>query len=133
MPEPIRSDTTWKAGKTYILTGRSFVENGATLTIEPGVTIQGRPGSALVVTRDGRLHARGTSSQPVVFTSAAPEGLRRAGDWGGLVLLGDASINRSQAPIEGIDPADSRGGFSGTDDADNCGVLDYVRIEFAGY
>lgn len=133
VPEQIRSDTTWKAGKTYILAGRSFVQNGATLTIEPGVTIQGRPGSALVVTRDARLHARGTSSQPVVFTSAAPEGLRRAGDWGGLVLLGDASINRSQAHIEGIDSADPRGGFGGTDDADNCGVLDYVRIEFAGY
>ena len=133
VPEQIRSDTTWKAGKTYILTGRSFVQNGATLTIEPGVTVQGRAGSALIVTNGSRLHASGNRSAPIVFTSAAPEGLRRAGDWGGLVLLGGATINRDSARIEGIDASDPRAAFGGNNDDHSCGVLDHVRIEFAGF
>ncbi|WP_420428689.1 hypothetical protein [Algiphilus sp.] len=133
VPDQIRSDTTWKAGKTYILTSRSFVQNGAVLTIEPGVIIQGRPGSALIVTRGARLYASGKREAPIVFTSASPAGRRRAGDWGGLVLLGDASINREGARIEGIEADDPRAAFGGRNDDGSCGVLDHVRIEFAGY
>lgn len=131
--EQIRGDTTWKSDRSYILTGLTFVEDGTTLTIEPGATILGRPGSALIVPRNATLRARGTDRQPIVFTSAAPQGSRRAGDWGGLVLLGNARLNRGEGHIEGIDPADTRGRFGGDDDSSSCGVLDYVRVEFAGF
>ena len=125
--------TTWKTGRTYRLDGLVFVEAGARLLIEPGVTVLGGPGAALIVTRDASIHARGTADEPIVFTSAKPEGSRAGGDWGGVVLLGNAAINRGQANVEGIPTSDGRGVFGGGDRRSNCGVLEYVRVEFAGY
>ena len=128
----ITTDTAWKSGNTYTLQDLTFVESRARLTIEPGVTVRGAPGSALVVTRDATLHARGRADAPIVFTSAQALGKRRAGDWGGVVLLGNAPVNRD-AHVEGIEANDSRGDFGGNDATSSCGVLDYVRVEFAGF
>lgn len=128
----ILQDTVWRAGSTYRLNGLVFVEGNATLSIEPGTRILGEPGSALIVTRDARLNARGTVEQPIIFTSAKPVGQRARGDWGGVVLLGNAPVNTSVGYIEGIDRADPRGSYGGANDTDSCGVLTYVRIEFAG-
>lgn len=129
----IVESTTWSAGRVVELEGLVFVESDARLIIEPGVTVRGRPGSALIVTRDGTISARGTAERPIVFTSAQPVGQRKAGDWGGLVLLGNAPLNRGQGQIEGIESSDSRGSFGGSDALSNCGVLEYVRVEFAGF
>ncbi|MED5389235.1 MAG: hypothetical protein VX793_10315 [Pseudomonadota bacterium] len=123
----------WQAGTTWILDGIVYVEAGATLTIEPGTRIEGRPGSALVVTRDATLFSRGQESAPIVFTSHQPEGTRTAGDWGGVVLLGSAPVNRADAQIEGVPHGDSRGAFGGQDPGSSCGVMEYSRIEFAGF
>jgi len=128
----IEGNERWRAGRTVRLDGLTFVESGAKLTIEPGVTVLGAPGSALVVTRGARIFARGTASEPVVFTSAQPEGHRVSGDWGGVVLLGAAPVNAGNAHIEGIESGDSRGDFGGNDISYSCGVMEYVRIEFAG-
>ena len=150
--DDITADTTWTADTLYILTDKIFVTDDATLTIEAGTTIIGDPGGALIVTRGSQLMARGTASAPIVFTSGNPEGSRTTGDWAGVVLLGDAFVNKGacvndgdegtpdvcdspgflEAKIEGIDPVDPRGAFGGTDDASSCGALEYVRIEFAG-
>ena len=130
---PIVETTTWKTGRTYRLDGLVFVEAGARLLVEPGVTVLGGPGAALIVTRDASIHARGTEDEPIVFTSARPEGSRASGDWGGVVLLGNAPLNRERANVEGIPRNDGRGIFGGKDRRSNCGVLEYVRIEFAGY
>ena len=129
---PIIESTTWRAGSTYRLDGLVFVEGSAHLVIEPGVTVLGGPGAALIVTRDASIHARGTAYEPIVFTSAKPAGERASGDWGGVALLGNAPINRGRANIEGIPPGDTRSAFGGNDRSSNCGVLEYVRIEFAG-
>ena len=94
--------TTWKAGRTYRLDGLVFVDAGARLLIEPGVTVLGGPDAALVVTRDASIHARGTADEPIVFTSARPEGSRESGDWGGVVLLGNAPVNHGQVNVEGF-------------------------------
>ena len=133
VPESIVESTTWGAGHTYRLDGLVFVEGGARLVIEPGVTVLGGPGAALIVTRDASVHARGTAIEPIVFTSAVTEGKRASGDWGGVVLLGSAPINRGQANIEGILPGDSRSAFGGNDPSSNCGLMEFVRVEFAGY
>jgi len=125
--------TVWRAHTQYRLSGKVFVESGALLTIEAGTRIIGDPGSALIVTRDASITARGSADDPIVFTSAQPEGRRKPGDWGGLVLLGNAPVNQGLAQIEGIAEADSRGSFGGSDATSNCGVLEYVRIEFAGF
>jgi len=148
----ISADTRWTCG-TYILNEKIFVTNNATLTVDPGVLVLGAtdvPGStaALLVTRGAKLEAVGTAEEPIVFTSANPEGARSQGDWGGVVLLGDAPLNSGnciggtgdactggfwQANIEGIDPNDPNGAFGGTDATSDCGQLEYVRIEFAGF
>ena len=125
--------TTWETGRTYRLDGLVFVEAGARLLIQPGVTVLGGPGAALIVTRDASIHARGTADEPIVFSSAKPVGARASGDWGGVVLLGNAPVNRGQTNVEGIPRNDGRGLFGGNERRSNCGVLEYVRIEFAGY
>lgn len=129
----ILENQVWTADKTYVLEDVVYVESGVRLTIEPGTRVLGNAGSALVVTRDATIYARGTAKAPIVFTSSKQEGERERGDWGGLVMLGNAPINRSQAQIEGIDSRDTRGTFGGTDAGSNCGLLEYVRVEFAGY
>lgn len=129
----IVSNTVWKKGKIYRLNQVIFVDDKAKLEIEPGVRVEGQEGSALIVTRNARIQARGSSIEPIVFTSGKEPGTRQAGDWGGLVLLGNAPINREAAQIEGIDHTDPRGSFGGDQPEDSCGILDFVRIEFAGF
>jgi hypothetical protein len=83
----------------------------------------------LIVERNSRLFAEGTSTEPIVFTSGKAVGQRKPGDWGGIVLLGNAPTNRTSPPIiEGGINAE----YGGTIAADNSGILKYVRIEFAG-
>lgn len=129
----IAENTVWDADHEYQLQGLVFVESGAILTVEPGTRVRGVPGSALVVTRDGRINAQGSRRAPIVFTSSKPVGQRKRGDWGGVVLLGNAPVNTGVGRIEGISEDDPRGGFGGGAAEESCGVLKYVRIEFAGY
>jgi len=129
----IDRDTRWSAGREYILEDLVIVAPGTRLSIDPGVTIRGRPGSALVVSRGAFLHAKGTATQPIVMTSSQTEGRRQPGDWGGLVLLGAAPVNVGAAIVEGFPDNDPRGAYGGSDPAHACGVLEYLRIEFAGY
>ena len=124
---------TWHAGTTWVLDGIVYVEAGGSLTIEPGTRIEGKPGSALVITRDATLFSRGQENAPIVFTSTQPEGTRTAGDWGGVVMLGSAPVNVANAHIEGIPDGDTRGAFGGSDADGSCGVMEYTRVEFAGF
>ena len=136
--QSITTNTTWTKNNIYLLKGFNFVQNGATLTIEPGTIIKGDKDSkgTLTINQGGRIDARGTATNPIVFTSNQPAGSRARGDWGGLILLGKAPQNIPAAPgqplpkIEGGLTPDSF--FGGTDANDNSGTLQYVRIEFAG-
>ena len=121
---------TLKKG-TYLLKGWVYIAKGAELTIEPGTIIKGdkQTKAALIAERGGKLIAKGTVSEPIVFTSAQEAGSRKPGDWGGVILCGNARNNQTDMQIEG----GPRTHHGGTDDADNSGVLSYVRIEFAGY
>src|SRR5215203_581045 len=136
----INSDKTLQTGKTYKLRGAVYIVDGAKLTIEPGVTIQGEKSSrgALVVTRGTQVIANGTAEKPVVFTSDQSNPQR--GDWGGIVLLGRAKTNASFNGVAGVgeieggvNNAEGLGLYGGADDNDNSGVLKYVRVEYAGY
>jgi hypothetical protein len=135
----ITANRTLYADTTYTLSGFIHVAAGVTLTIEPGTTIHGdfnTLGSSLFILRGGRIMACGTAAAPIVFTSSRAVGERQPGDWGGLVLIGNAAINRgADTELEGTSP--TTGGAivygGGTDDADDSGELCYVRVEFAGY
>ncbi|MDO4191072.1 MAG: hypothetical protein Q4D14_05245 [Bacteroidales bacterium] len=114
---------------TYTLKGWIYICDGAELTIPAGTVIKGDDRAALIVEPGGKLHATGTASQPIVFTSAKAKGNRKPGDWGGVIICGRAQNNQTTMQIEG-GPRTTHGG---NDNADNSGELQYVRIEFAGY
>ena len=116
---------------TYELCGWVYIPSGTELTIEPGTVIKGVSGTkaSLIVERGGKLHAVGTASSPIVFTSDQPAGSRRPGDWGGLILLGRAVNNMGEMTIEGGPRANHGGQYN----SDSSGELCYVRVEFAGY
>ena len=131
----ITSDTKWYAAAKYMLSGFVYVKNNATLTIEPGTLIKGvsNTKAALIIERGSKIMAAGTVDKPIVFTSDKPKGNRSYGDWGGLVLCGNAPTNKHDSGT-GVGIAEGGIGsqYGGTDANDNSGVLQYVRIEFPG-
>ncbi len=137
----ITTNTTWTANNIYQLTRIISVANGATLTIQPGTRVIGGPITAgqappvvaLIVLRGARINAVGTREAPIIMTSAAAEGNRFPGDWGGLIIVGNARSNRTgRTVVEGPAPADTIGWDGGNNDTDNSGDYRYVRVEFAG-
>lgn len=145
----INADTVLRKANSYILKGLVYIVGNHTLTIEPGTVIKGSfSGSdvaALVITRGSKIMAAGTATDPIVFTSLSPN--PQSGDWGGIVICGKAGYNLSYNGTNGlyqveggIDNANGDG-LAGSGDAvaptpvpnDNSGVLQYVRIEYAGY
>lgn len=145
----INADTTLRKENTYILKGLVYMVGNHTMNIEAGTVIKGSfSGSdvaALIITRGSKINAVGTATEPIIFTSAAPN--PSSGDWGGIVLCGKAPINTSFNGVNGlyqveggIDNANGDG-LAGSGDAvaptpvsdDNSGTLKYVRIEYAGY
>ena len=142
----ITTNRTLFADTAYTLSGFVHVANGATLTIQPGTTIKGDftvLGSSLMIMRGAKIQAVGTADAPIVFTSSRPAGQRQPGDWGGLLLVGNAPDNRSgQVAVEGTGTDGNAvvGGKNytviyngGTVATDNSGTLAYVRVEFSGY
>lgn len=128
--------------KIYKLKKVVYVDNGATLRLDPGTIVLGDAEnvSAICVNRGGKIYAKGTPTQPIVFTSGYAVGSRDRGDWGGLLIMGNATTNLGEAAIEGgiADGIDVKknawyGTWNGVNnDEDSSGVLEYVRIEFAG-
>ena len=145
---------TWKADTVYVLDGIVFVEEGATLTIDPGTVIKANDGqstaaSALVVARGGQIFADGTKDAPIIFTSvqdniSSPDLLDYSarGLWGGIILLGNAPTNNpgdatgDYKEIEGVNvivaDGDTRAEYGGSDPDDSSGSMSYVSIRHTG-
>jgi hypothetical protein len=115
----------------YTLTGLYFVEPTFNLTIQPGTVILGDTVACLIIRPGATITANGTPNAPIVFTSMKPAGQRRHGDWGGVVILGNAPVN--QSPLPQIEGGIIPGQYGGIDPNDNSGIFRYVRIEFPGY
>lgn len=133
---PITAHTTWTCDKIYVLQDLIFVKN-ATLTIQPGTLIlgipqAGAPTAALVVEKSAKLMAKGTADKPIVFTSGKPTGQKTRGDWGGIVLLGEAKTNAEGGTKQAEGFKDNAPSYGGQKDDHNCGTLQYVRVEWAG-
>ncbi|MBM1105422.1 hypothetical protein JQC67_04630 [Aurantibacter crassamenti] len=126
----ITSDMTLDAANEYILDKSLSIESGAKLTIPAGTTINAlvetgdETSTYIVVQKGAQIDIQGTASAPVTLQSSGGE----SGDWGGLVLLGDATTT------EGIDATAEVGNFKygGSNDTDNSGSISYLIIKHAG-
>ncbi|MBI1316703.1 T9SS type A sorting domain-containing protein [bacterium] len=138
----ITANRTFVNDTIYQLDGFVYVKNNATLTIEAGTIVQGyinaqnvNTKGTLIITRAGMIDAQGTECQPIVFTSARPAGSRGTGDWGGIIILGEAPINPAggTAIIEGGLTGDVNDRtYGGQNPNDNSGIMKYCRIEYSG-
>ncbi|WP_293665893.1 Ig-like domain-containing protein [uncultured Parabacteroides sp.] len=136
----ITSDMTINAADKNFLKGFVYVKPGATLTIEAGSVIKGvsvaagEKAASLIIEPGAKIMAVGTVDKPIVFTSDKPAGQRLTGDWGGLIICGNARVNRVNRPtIEG-GPGTLYGNTTSDEfNGESSGKLKYVRIEFAGY
>ena len=130
--DSISTNTRWTCDQQYLLKGYVYVTAGTTLTIDPGVIIRGDKDTkgALIIERGAKIMAMGTATNPIVFTSNQDAGSRDYGDWGGVIICGNAPTNWSagQAQVEG----GPRSFYGGTDPNDNSGEMHYVRIEYGG-
>ncbi|MRX41934.1 hypothetical protein GJU43_21865 [Flavobacterium sp. LC2016-23] len=129
----ITENTKLLKRNVYILQGNVYVTNNAVLTIEPGTVIIGDAASkgTLVITKGAQIMAAGMETDPIIFTSN--QSMKKAGDWGGVVILGDAPINKfGSAGSYSMDLDPALTVYGGNNPASNSGVLKYVRIEFAG-
>ncbi len=140
---------TLTQGNTYIMKGFVYVEDGAVLNIEKGVTIKSLAGqaedaTALIIARGGKINATGTRDNPIIFTSVSDDltdpddlGSDDRGLWGGVLLLGKAPLNFTDGGggennVEGIPSTEIRGLYGGSDANDNSGVMNYVSIRHGG-
>lgn len=117
----------------YLLMGDVYVANNATLYIEPGTVIRGdfETSGTLIITKGSKIIALGEETDPIVFTSSKGEEERKPGDWGGLVIMGDAPGNKFTGAFSyGFQSKYNLYGGSNLDS--DSGILKYVRIEFAG-
>jgi len=137
----ITANRTFVNDTIYLLDGFVYVKNNATLTIEAGTIVQGyinnnvNTKGTLIITKTGMIDAVGTECEPIVFTSARPAGQRGTGDWGGIIILGEAPINVAggSAVIEGGLTGDINDRtYGGQNSTDNSGNLRYARIEYSG-
>ncbi len=131
----ISKDFKLTKDNTYRLVGVVYVTNNAKLTIEPGTVIRGDSETCgtLVITKGASIIAEGKETDPIVFTSNKEASTRKPGDWGGIVILGNAPISK----IGGISTLDFNlnpafGQYGGEIEDSNSCILKYVRIEFAG-
>ncbi|WP_075340370.1 hypothetical protein [Tenacibaculum agarivorans] len=140
----ITADTSLDATKVYELKGDVYVRSGATLTIPAGTVIFADPSNnldsgttdikaadVLIVNKGGKLIAEGTAADPIIFTSGAAT--PAAGDWGGIVMLGEAPINVTNGNAEIADNvSDDTLPYGGTNASDNSGSLKYVILAYPG-
>jgi hypothetical protein len=132
----ITKDTKLYKRDVYLLLGNVFVTDSTTLSIEPGTVILGdfKTNGSLIISKGSTIIADGLETDPIIFSSN--RSVKKAGDWGGLFILGDAPINKfgnSSALNYGMRPS-SYGSISygGENACSSSGILRYVRIEFAG-
>jgi len=147
----ITTNTVWSKDKIVNLSGRIVVEAPAELTIEAGTVIKGLSGtganaSVLIVGVGAKIHATGTASEPIIFTSENDQivpgqivspnlSIINKGLWGGIIILGEAPISPSTGTtdeIEGIPVGTIGTTFGGTNPTDNSGEFQYCSIRHGG-
>ena len=144
----VTQDVLLTSNNLYELVGKVVIggdnENSAMLTVQAGTTIFG--GTAvdfLVISRGSQIVANGTRTAPVTLTSQSDlEGSvdieTTRGEWGGLVINGNAPINDCPEGATGGTADCTKEGeansglFGGADPNDSSGKLNYVVVKYAG-
>lgn len=138
----LTSNVTLKVGADYVLNGKVTIgndnANSAILTVEPGVRVYGKSAADyLVVARGSKLMAEGSPTAPIIFTSLQDVigSGTRAGQWGGIVVLGNAPSNKCDqaATVCSIEAEGNAGPYGGYKPEDNSGVYKYLQVRYAGY
>lgn len=125
----VMANVTISAAQEWILNGPLEIEDGFTLTIEAGTTIKATAGGTnvyIATKQGGRLVADGSATAPIRVTSNSDN--PRAGDWGGLLLIGKAPISGGGTSTTEVLPLQ----YGGTETTDDSGILDYVVLEYTG-
>ena len=144
----ITQDMLLSSNNLYELVGKVVVggdnEDEAILTAQAGTTIFGSTESDfLVISRGSQFVANGTRTAPVVLTSqsdlTAEANIETTrGEWGGLVINGNAPINDCPEGATGGSAQCTKEGeansglFGGADPDDSSGKLNYVVVKYAG-
>ena len=81
----ITSQEWCPADNPHILSGNVTVGSGVTLTLQPGVIVQGNSGTRIAVSTGGTLYAVGTPADPITLTSSADSG---PAQWAGFYFSG---------------------------------------------
>ncbi|MCV6630590.1 MAG: hypothetical protein OIF50_12125 [Flavobacteriaceae bacterium] len=126
----ITSDVTLDKSKTYFLKNTYSVESGAKLTIPAGTKISAdvqagdETNTYIVVQKGGEIDVQGTAAEPVMMTSVNG----KPGDWGGLVIAGDATT--TEGPNSTAEVGQIK--YGGSNNADSSGSIQYLIIKYAG-
>jgi hypothetical protein len=130
------TDQFWGADSNHLVRGQFRVVGGATLTIAPGTVIFEERATlgTIRIDRGSRIIADGTRDSVIIITSDDAPGSQTPGGCGGLVINGFARVNNANSCAG--DSAAAEGGavgfYGGDDDADNSGIVRYVRVEYSG-
>lgn len=131
----ISQNTTLSNRDTYLLQGNVYITNNAVLTIEPGTLLRGdsKTCGTLIITKGAKIMAEGSESFPIVFTSNNDEYSRKPGDWGGIIVMGDAPVSGfGGMSVLNYDLEPQYNRFGGENAAGSAGVLKHIRVEYAG-
>lgn len=130
-PENMQGEFTGKnivldANVVYKLKGPLVMLNGSKLTIPAGTKIEATGGTSsyIAIGQNAQIFVNGTATNPVVITNPT----QTPGSWGGLVICGNAPINKAataSAEVSGLT-------YGGTVTGDNSGSIKYLRIEYSG-
>ena len=133
IPTEITAEVTLDANKQYFINGSVHVKDGGILRIPAGMTIKAREGfeNFILVERGGKIFAEGTADAPITFTADNETAV--SGYWGGLIINGKAVISGEAGKTnEAATEIDNNVMYGGNDNADNSGVLTYVRLLYTG-
>jgi hypothetical protein len=145
----------WTSDNTYHIDGRTFVNSGDTLEIEPGTVVKGIPNqdpsnaSVLVVANGGTIIADGnpgsddpSQADPIIFTTreddvSDPNDLSAGldGAWGGVIILGNGPKNfPGSRNVEGIPSDVERASFgsSNPNPQHDAGTFRFASIRYGG-
>src|SRR5262249_59856017 len=141
VPGIVNNGQVWTTGRRVDVDGFAVVQQGDPVTSQPAALVLGKTPpspdsplnvSALVFLRGSKINAAGTAEQPIMMTSSnhVDQNDGQIGDWGGLTINGAAPTNcpSGECLADGLVGVP----FGGTDPDDSSGIVEYVRIEFAG-